>query len=273
VLIWLAGILVLGYVAIVVALFFYQRQLLYFPDPRRPQLGDLAALGVREVQIVTADGLSLLGWYRPPEEGRPVILYFHGNGGHIGYRAERVRRFAEGGFGLLTPEYRGYGGNPGSPSEAGLFADGTAALEFLSSERIDPRRLVLYGESLGSGIAVYLAAQHEVAAVILEAPYTSIAAVAQYHYPFVPVALLLRDHFNSLSRIGRVKAPVLIVHGGRDPVVPARFSKALYAAAPEPKEIWFAADAGHEDLAGYGALDAAFDFIARRAGFQPGQPR
>jgi fermentation-respiration switch protein FrsA (DUF1100 family) len=121
-------------------------------------------------------------------------------------------------------------------------------------------------------VAVYLAARHDIAALILEAPYTSIAAVAQYHYPFVPVVLLLRDRFDSASRIAKVKAPILVVHGGRDQVVPTRFTKALYAAAPEPKEIWFSADAGHEDLAGFGALDAAFDFIGRRVGFQPGKP-
>ena len=255
------------------ALYLAQRSLLYLPDRSRPQLGRLADLGVREVAVNTADGLSLVSWYRPPDNGAPVVVYFHGNGGHIGYRADRMRRVAEAGFGVLMPEYRGYGGNPGSPSETGLFADGEAALNFLRAEGIDLRRLVLYGESLGTGVAVYLAAQHDVAALILESPFTSIAAVAQYHYPVVPVAWLLRDRFDSGSRIENVKAPFLVVHGGRDQIVPTRFTKALYAIAPEPKEIWFSADAGHEDLAGYGALDAAFDFIARRLGFQPASPR
>ena len=272
-LIWLAGILLLGYVAIVAGLFIYQRQLLYLPDPRRPQLGDLGTLGVGEVTIVTADQLSLLAWYRQPDRSRPVIVYFHGNGGHIGYRAERMRHFAEAGYGVLMSEYRGYAGNPGSPSEAGLLADGEAALDFLRAQGVELHRVLLYGESLGSGVAVYLATRTDIAALILEAPYTSIAAVAQYHYRFLPVAFLLHDHFESLSRIGRVKAPILVLHGGRDPVVPARFSKALYEAAPEPKEIWFAVDAGHEDLAHFGALDAAFDFIGRHIGFPPSNAR
>ena len=125
---------------------------------------------------------------------------------------------------------------------------------------------MLYGESLGSGVAVELAAQRAVAALILEAPPTSVAEVAQCHFPYVPAARLVIDRFNSLSRIGRVRAPILILHGERDRVVPVRFGRALLDAAPEPKEGWFAPEAGHEDLARYGALDVAVAFIERRVG-------
>jgi hypothetical protein len=131
---------------------------------------------------------------------------------------------------------------------------------------VAPSRLVLYGESLGSGVAVALAAQHEVAALILEAPPTSVAQVAQCHFPYVPAAQMVTDRFDSLSRIGKVKAPVLILHGERDKVVPVRFGRALFSAAPEPKEGWFALEAGHEDLARYGGLDVAVAFIERRLG-------
>jgi fermentation-respiration switch protein FrsA (DUF1100 family) len=223
----------------------------------------LADLGVREVTLTTADGLSLLSWYLPAGPGRPVILYLHGNGGHIGYRADRVQRFAREGFGILLLEYRGYGGNPGSPSEPGLVADGEAALRFIESEGILPGRIVLYGESLGTGVAVQIAARHRVAAVILESPYTSIAAAAQYHYAYVPAALLVRDRFDSLSCIREVKAPVLVMHGEADRVIPARFGKTLLAAANEPKEGWFLADAGHGDLVASGGLVAAIAFVRR----------
>jgi uncharacterized protein len=259
----LAAIAVGGYGALIGALFLFQRRLLFRPRPTRPELGELAALGVREVAVTTRDGLGLVSWYRPPPSGRPVILYFHGNGGHIGYRAERLRRFVDAGLGVLLLEYRGYGGNSGAPSEHGLYADAEAAIEFLERQEIAPERLVLWGESLGAAVAVDLAARREAAAVVLEAPFTSLAAVARLHYPFVPVAMLIRDRFDSLSRIGRIKSPLLVMHGGRDRVVPIRFGRALFDAAQPPKEGWFEPRAAHETLAAFGAVEAAIAFIER----------
>jgi uncharacterized protein len=262
----LIGIALGAYATMVGGLFLFQRQLLYFPDRTRPELAGLASIGVREVKLSTDDGLSLLSWYLPARAGRPVITYFHGNGGHIGYRAERLLRFAHEGYGVLMVEYRGYGSNPGTPTETGFYADGRAALAFLQHEGITPNRLVLYGESLGSGVAVALAAEHQVAAVILEAPPTSVAEVAQCHYPFVPASRMVLDRFDLVTRIGGVRAPILVLHGERDRVVPIRYGRALFDAAPEPKESWFAPEAGHEDLARYGALDVAVAFIDRRLG-------
>src|SRR5207237_4706863 len=153
-----------------------------------------------------------------------------------------------------------------SPSEVGFNTAARAALDFLGREAIPADRLVLYGESLGSGVAVELAAQHDVAGLILEAPFTSVAEVAQCHFPYVPAARMVIDRFDSLSRISRIKVPVLVLHGERDRVVPIRYGRALYEAAPEPKEGWFVPGAGHEDLARYGGLDAAVAFIERRLG-------
>src|SRR6202007_1465843 len=189
-----------GYAALVGGLFLFQRQLLYFPDRTRPQLAGLASLGVREVTLSTDAGLTLLSWYLPSRPGRPVIAYFHGNGGHIGYRVERLLRFAREGYGVLMAEYRGYGGHPGAPSETGIYPDRRAAFAFLDHEAIAATRLVLYGESLGSGVAVELAVRHEIAGLILEAPFTSVAEVAQCHFPFVPAARLVTDPFAPLSR-------------------------------------------------------------------------
>ena len=262
----LLGFAVVAYAALVGGLYLFQRQLLYLPDRTRPELLGLEKLGVREVTLTTEDGLSLLSWYLPGHPGRPVIAYFHGNGGHIGYRAERLLRFAQEGFGALMAEYRGYGGNPGTPSETGFYNDGRAALAFLAREGVAPSRLVLYGESLGSGVAVALAAEHEIGALILEAPFTSVAEVAQCHFPYVPASRMVIDRFDSLSRIGRVKAPILVLHGERDRVVPIRYGRALFDAGPEPKEGWFAPEAGHEDLARYGSLDVVVAFIERRLG-------
>jgi len=262
----LLGFGLVAYAALLGGLFFFQRQLLYFPDKTRPGLAGLEQLGVREVVLSTEDGLSLLSWYLPGRPGRPVILYFHGNGGHIGHRVERMLRFAREGYGVLMPEYRGYGSNPGTPTETGFNADARAALGFLGREGVAPNRLVLYGESLGSGVAVELATRRQVAGVILEAPFTSVAEVAQCHFPYVPAARLVIDRFDSLSRIGRVRAPILMLHGEHDRVVPVRFGRALFDAAPEPKEGWFVPQAGHEDLARYGGLDIVVAFIERRLG-------
>jgi uncharacterized protein len=254
------------YGVLVGGIYIFQRHLLYFPDVARPELGDLAALGVHEITLKTADGLSLLSWYLPPRDGRPVIAYFHGNGGHIGYRTERLQQFARNRYGVLMAEYRGYGGNPGTPSESGLDADGAAALDFLGGEGIGPNRIVIYGESLGSGVAVSLAAERDVAGLILEAPFTSVAEVAQYHYSFIPASALVRDRFDSMARISDVKAPILVLHGERDRVIPLRFGRALFDAAPDPKELWLSREAGHEDLVRYGAFEAILDFLRRRVG-------
>ena len=257
---------VLGALYLVVAglLYAYQRDFLYFPDVQRPVATPTSVPTFREVELVTADGLRLLAWYVPPPEGRPVLLYFHGNGGHLGYRSYRLSRFAAAGYGVLMPEYRGYGGNGGQPSEAAFFADADVAMAFIRNEGLSPDRIVVYGESLGTGVATRVASEHEIAALVLEAPYTSIAAMAGAQFPCFPVSLMLKDRFDSLSRIGRVKAPILIMQGERDRVVPPALGRQLFAAAPEPKEFWSTPDGGHDDLFDFGADKAAIDFIDRR---------
>jgi hypothetical protein len=243
-----------------------QNWLLYFPDNARPDPAAAGVAGLREVALETADGLRLLSWWLPPREGRPVIAYFHGNGGNIEYRAPRVRRFAEAGLGVLMLEYRGYGGNPGKPSEEGLYADARAGLAFLGREGIAADRVVLYGESLGTGVAVKMAGEAPVGALVLEAPFTRLADVASAHYPAFLVGLLLRDRYDSLSRIAAAKAPLLVLHGERDTIIPVAFGRALFEAANPPKESWFAPRGGHNDLREHGALEVVLEFIRRHVG-------
>jgi fermentation-respiration switch protein FrsA (DUF1100 family) len=259
------GVGVGAYLLIVALLYLGQRHLIYRPDTNRPTLGSLGGLDVREVTLKTADGLSLLTWYLPPPDNAPIIVYFHGNGGHLGYRSERVAQFAAAGFGLLMPEYRGYGGNPGAPSETGLYADAQAALDFLNDQGIGSARQVFYGESLGTGVAVHMAALGKPAALVLEAPFTNLADVAQDRFPWLPARLLVSDRFDSLSAIGEVKAPILIMQAEDDPIVPARFGHALFAAASEPKESLFATRGGHF-AGGYAGIDAAIAFLRRQIG-------
>jgi hypothetical protein len=252
-----------AYAAVVGLLYVLQRQLMYLPDTGRPDLVKAELPGLSEVQIATRDGLQLLSWYRPAPAGGKTIAYFHGNGGHIGYRAARARIFAEAGYGVFLLSYRGYGSNAGKPTEEGLYADARAALDFLVAQGIPPERTILYGESLGTAVAVRMAVERKVAAVILEAPFTSAASLAQHHYPFVPAKWLLQDRFDSSARIAEVRAPILVLHGTEDRVTPSRFGETLFAAAREPKELHLLSGAGHVEAFRVGASQIIADFMRR----------
>lgn len=230
----------------------------------RPEPAAWGVPGMTAVTLHTEDGLALLAWWKPPHApDRPVIVFFHGNAGHIGYRGAKLRMFLDRGYGVLLPAWRGYSGNPGTPHEAGFYADGRAALRFLDQQNVPNRRRVFYGESLGGAVAVELAAAGAGGAMVLEAPFTSLPEVAAAHYPIFPARQLVRDRFDSEAKIGRVRIPLLVVHGERDRVVPVRFGRALLAAANEPRDGAFIANAGHNDLYMYGAAGRVTGFIDR----------
>ena len=257
---WLAIAIAL-YAAVIALLYLGQRRLMYFPDARRP---DPVAAGVPELAAVslrTADGLDLLAWYRPAPAGAATLVYFHGNAGHLGDRAAKLRPYLDAGLGVVITAYRGYSGNVGRPSEAGLYHDGRAALEFLKAQGVPLRSIVVYGESLGCAVAIQLATEQSVAAIVLEAPFTSMAAVAQHHYSWTPARWLVRDRFDNLAKIERVTAPVLIVHGMADRVVPATMGEQLHAAAGEPKRIALLPRANHNDTHRNGSVTAVLGFI------------
>jgi fermentation-respiration switch protein FrsA (DUF1100 family) len=240
------------YLALVVYLYVIQERILYHPNLIRPRLQEWGAADMAEVTLKTADGLELNAWYKPAREGRPTILHFHGNAGHIGGRGRKLSPYREAGFGLLLVDYRGYGGNAGTPSEQGLYHDGRAALAFLTASGVPASRIVLYGESLGSGVATQmareLAEKEPVAALILEAPFSAAGDVGAYHYPYIPVRTLLRDRFASIEKIAQVKTPVMIVHGEDDRTIPVVLGRNLFAAAREPKQGQWIPQAGHVNL-------------------------
>ena len=200
------------------------------------------------------------------------ILYFHGNGGALRYRVERFRKLIRDGVGLVALEYRGFGGNGGTPTEAGLIADAEAAYAFAAS-RYPAKQIVLWGESLGTGVAVALAAEKPVGRVILEAPFTSAAAVAASRYWYMPVRLLMKDQYRSDERIGKVTAPVLILHGARDHVVAFAMGERMFELTNAPKHIVRFLDGDHEDLDAQGALHAVGRFLAGDLDQAPGPPR
>lgn len=224
------------YAVLVGAAYLGQRKLLYPAFGPALAAAEAGLPGFEDVVLATPDGERLAAWYRAPEPGRATVLYFHGNGGSLSLRRGRARLLAEGGRGLLMVTYRGYPGSTGQPTEAGLALDALTAHRWLG-ERVPAERVVLYGESLGTGVAVGLAAEQRFGGVILDAPFTSTADVAAGVFPFLPVRLLMRDQYRSEARIGRLRAPLLVLHGDRDGVVPFALGERLFRAAPEPKRL------------------------------------
>lgn len=241
------------YVAFVGVLYATQRGLQY-PAPQGVATAAEAGLsGFSDVTLETDDGERLTAYFRPPEPGRALVVYFHGNAGSISQRAPRAAALADGGRGVLITSYRGYSGSTGSPTEEGLIADARAAYAF-AREHAPAERIVLYGESLGTGVAVALAAEAEIGAVVLDAPFTSAADVARTRYPFVPIGLLMHDQFDSAARIRAVEEPVLLMHGTADPVTPFDQGRALYEVASEPKRFVAFDGEGHTRLLENGGL-------------------
>jgi fermentation-respiration switch protein FrsA (DUF1100 family) len=250
----------ISYGALLALMYFAQRALMYFPDTARTLPAAVGLAQAAEEILDTADGEKVIVWHVPPRGDKPVALYFHGNGGALGLRAGKFSAIVADGTGLIALSYRGYGGSSGRPSEAGLIADAEASYAFAAA-RYPPERIVLWGESLGTGVAIALAIEHPVGKLVLEAPFTSAVDIAAAIYPFMPVRLLMKDQFRSDQRIGQVKAPVLVLHGARDRIIPIAFGERLYALVRSPKRFVRFADGGHEDLEAHGALAAAKNFI------------
>jgi len=258
---WLLITLLVGYGAIVTLAYFAQRSLMYFPDRTRTPPAEAGLPQAEEIELTTGDGERVIAWHVPPRGDKPVVLYFQGNGGALNLRAQRFARLTSDGTGLIALSYRGYGGSTGRPSEAGLLRDAEATYAFATA-RYQAERLVLYGESLGSGVAVALAAEHKVGKVILEAPYTSAVEIGAAAYPFLPVRLLMHDQFRSDERIGKLTAPVLVLHGARDSVIPIAYGERLYALISAPKKFVRFPEGHHSDLDSHGAQAAVRDFLA-----------
>jgi len=276
-----AGVILLVVAAVLAAslglLWAFQRRLIYLPSPGPVPPAATVLPGAEDVSFETADGLRLQGWFvpgavdspapprprsvtlpegAPPQVGEgearpnpgPAVLVCNGNGGDRSMRAALAAALSRMGLAVLLFDYRGYGGNPGSPSEEGLADDARAALEYLAGRpEVDPGRVAYLGESLGAAVALRLAVERPPAALVLRSPFASLAEVGRRHYPFLPVSLLLRDRYDSAALVGRLTAPLLVVAGSRDRIVPASHSRRLFAAAPEPKRLVVLDGADHND--------------------------
>lgn len=258
---WLVIAAVVVYLGGLAVLYVKQRELL-FPIPPVGRTAPAAA-GLPEAEehvLTTDDGEKVIVWHVPAKPGRPVVLFFPGNGDFLAGRVARFKAITADGTGLVALSYRGYAGSSGSPSEQGLLQDAAAAYAFTTA-RYRAEQIVAWGFSLGTGVAVALAAEHPVGRLILEAPYTSTADVAGEHFWFVPVSLLMRDQFHSDRRITSVTAPLLIIHGSDDPMIPIGFGERLFGLAHEPKQFVRLPGGGHDDLDNFGAMDPVRRFI------------
>lgn len=245
-----------AYCAFLVFLVLEQRSFMYFPfSQERPDIAK--APFMQWIDVTTVDGLALRGWYAPAQKDKPVIILFHGNGHNIEMRLPKAGPLAGEGYGVLLAEYRGYGGNPGDPGEEGLYSDGRAYIDWLIKEQgVTPDKLVIYGESIGSGVAVQMASEYEAKALILDVPFSSALDVAQSQFFFVPfLSLLMKDQYRSDLKIGGIHTPLLVGLAADDMVIPARFGKKLFAAANEPKTLKIYENAVHMDIfdRGFGA--------------------
>jgi fermentation-respiration switch protein FrsA (DUF1100 family) len=263
---WGLGSLALLYLAAVAAMYLFQRALL-FPIPQSVRTSPVAAGFPEAEEIVadTADGERVILWHVPPKDGRPVVLFFHGNGDILAWRVPRFRALTADGTGLVAVAFRGYAGSSGTPTEEALLQDGAAAYDFAAA-RYPAGRIVPWGYSLGSGVAVALAATRPVAAVVLEAPYTSTVDVAASAFPLFPVRLLMRDRFHSDRRIAGLKAPLLVMHGEQDTVIAAAFGRRLYELAPQPKRFVAFESGTHINLDELGAIGIVHRFLDETIG-------
>jgi fermentation-respiration switch protein FrsA (DUF1100 family) len=257
----------------------FQRRLIYLPSPGPVPPAATILPGAAEVSFPTADGLRLQGWFVPPtpvdrrrpvpgswatlpegaplaagsgearpEGAGPAVLVCNGNGGDRSMRAALAAELSRLGLAVLLFDYRGYGGNPGVPTEDGLATDARAALAYLAGRPdVDPDRVVYFGESLGAAVALRLATERAPAALVLRSPFASLAEVGRHHYPMLPVSLLLRDRYDSVALAGRLAAPLLVVAGTRDRIVPLAHTRRLFEAAPRPKRLVVLEGADHND--------------------------
>jgi len=239
-------------VLIVLGLAFFwlvQRRMIYQPFGDVPSRAEAGVSTAELVTLRTDDGLVLNAWF-VPVGGSPegAVVVFNGNAGNRGYRADIARQMLRLGYSVLLFDYRGYGDNPGAPTEDGLARDARAARRFLDTRPgVDRNRIVYFGESLGAAVAVGLALEQAPRALILRSPFTSLAEVARYHFPYLPVSLLLRDRFPSLDRIAKVRCPVLVIAGDHDTIVPTDQSRRLFDAASQPKQLLIVEHTDHND--------------------------
>ncbi len=252
-----------AYALLVTFIYTQQRDIMFLPSTDRLQPVDVSIFlsDVKEVTLETRDGQNLYSWYAQAMTRRPTILFFHGNAGSVPLRHLRMQGWMSKGYGVLMLGYPGYGGSEGEPSENGFAEAAQLAYDFLRDEGLSAEQVVIYGQSIGTGVAVTLASENPAKALILEAPMMSAKAVAQQHYPYLPVSLMLKDPFLSMDRIDKIGMPLLIIHGDQDQIIPVAHGRALYEKAVTPKTFHPMQGAGHNDLSAFPVLKVTEEYL------------
>ena len=238
-------IIIFVYILILIFLYFYQRNLMYHPNENNYS-DDQITVNIKKVKIITSDNIELLGWYHEKDlKKHKTIIFFHGNAGSLENRIHKLNHFREMDVNFLIIAWRGFSGNKGKPSEKGLYEDGKSAINWLLDKGVQEKDIVIYGESLGTGVATHLSQNKNFGGLILETPFTSMIDAAKTFYPYIPVGLLLKDKFDNKSKIKNVSIPVLIMHGEVDQIVPFFMGKKMYEIANEPKYSYFTKHDNH----------------------------
>ena len=251
--------LAMGLLALIVPVL--QQRLMYFPDAAYFTPEDAGLPDVAEHVLETPDGHRVLAWYAAAKPGQPTLLYFHGNAGSLETRRERIRKYMARGIGLFMMTYRGFGGSSGKPSEAANVADALLAYDTLAGLGVEPKDIVVYGESLGTGVAVQVAAARPVGGLVLDAPYTSMVDLAALHYPFIPGRWFMTDRYETRRHIASVTAPLLVIHGEADRIIPVEMGREVFALAPGHKTMRTFQGAGHDDHYLFGSYEAIFAWL------------
>ena len=231
-------LLLLIYVGITVVIYFYQRKLLYHPFS--PQITGKGLIhNFETINFKTSDNFELKGWFHLKNSNKKTILFLHGNAGNLDNRIDKLNFLGNMDINFLIISWRGYSGNPGNPSETGLYKDALGGIEWLNKKGISNDRIILYGESLGTAIATEVAQNENFAGIILEAPFTSMVDMGQKIYPIFPVKFLLKDKYESKNKIKNIKSPILVLHGRKDKIVPFYMGEKIFEMANSPKFKYF----------------------------------
>ena len=262
-----------AYAVVAVAMFHGQRWLVYRMDRRRVAPEELALEGVRELHLDVPHGHRLIAWHAEPTRGRPTLLYFHGQAGNLARRAERVRRYRNAGLGVLMVAYRGFSGSTGRPSERANVHDALEAYDWLVAHGVKPSDIVLYGESLGTGVAVQVAAQRQVSGVVLDSPFSSLVELAAQRHPYLPVRRFMKDKYETTSHAARITAPVLVLHGEKDPIVPLAMAREVFHALAGAKRMVTFPEGRHLNHGRFGSHDVVLRFLKDRRWMSEGYSR
>ena len=237
--------IVIAYIVLIIFIYFYQRNLLYHPSENNYQ-GDKIQFDYEEIYIKVDEEIKLKSWIIEKDFKKyKTLVIFHGNAGHLSNRIHKLNELYKLNINILLISWRGFSGNKGSPTEQNLYKDAEAAIKWLNEKNIYNNQIILYGESLGSGVAVELGKKNNFSSIILESPFTSIENSAKIYYPYLPVRLILKDRYDSIGKIKMINIPILIMHGEKDDVVPISMGKELFEKANNPKHSYFTSEDDH----------------------------